>query len=100
MHVKSGGTQQQQWYPVAATFLVIFTTSNNRHIKYLQIMTATYISSSIAIFTPQLTFTSSNIAYNKNEKVQYVWPARIDFCWSYAEIGQKIADGQLLFLTL
>ena len=34
------------------------------------------------------------------ENVQQVWPARRDFGWPYAEIGQKMINGQLLFLTL
>ena len=34
------------------------------------------------------------------ENVQEIWPTKMDFGQPNAEIGQKMADGQLLFLTL
>ena len=33
------------------------------------------------------------------ENVWEIWPIKIDFGWPNAEIGRKIASGQLLFLA-
>ena len=34
------------------------------------------------------------------EKVQEIWPTKMDCGWPNAEIGQKMANGRLLFLAL
>ena len=34
------------------------------------------------------------------ENVQEIWPIKMDFGWPNAEIGQKMANGQLLFVAL
>ena len=34
------------------------------------------------------------------ENVQEIWLTKMDFGWLNAEIGQKMASGQLLFLAL
>ena len=34
------------------------------------------------------------------ENVQEIWPTKMDFGWPNAEIGQKMANGPLLFLAL
>ena len=89
--------------------MVIFTNCNIPHNNtYIHCTTFVYNDSNLYVVTVALqyshhskvTFTSSSNEYKNNENIQYVWPAGIDFGWLYAEIGQKMADEQLLLLTL